>query len=111
MLATIRTAPPQWPHVLTSMLTKSPGAIWNSRKAGPKGGGQDALSKTRLGRCAKGHRATALKWSVVVCARPSRLLVRRRAFAAPGGCELRTQLRVRRKDAVKPGQVRTQWRH
>jgi len=32
MLATIRTAPPQWPHVLTSMLTKSPGAIWNSRR-------------------------------------------------------------------------------
>jgi len=33
--------------VLTSMLTKSPGAIWNSRKAGPKGGGQDARSNTR----------------------------------------------------------------
>jgi|GEM_PF-2313680 len=53
MLATIRTAPPQWPHVLTSMLTKSPGAIWNSRKAGPKGGGQDARSNTRLRRCAQ----------------------------------------------------------
>jgi len=52
MLATIRTVPPQWPHVLTSMLTKSPGAIWNSRKAGPKGGGQDARSNTRLRRCA-----------------------------------------------------------
>ena len=37
MLTTIRTAPPQWPQVLTSMLTKSPGAIWNSQKAGPKG--------------------------------------------------------------------------
>ena len=111
LLATIRSVPPQWPHVLTSMLTKSPGAIWNSRKAGSKDGGQDAQSKTRLRRCAKRHRATALKWSVVVCARPTRLLVRRRTFAAPGGCELRTQLRVRRKDAVKLGQVRTQWRY
>jgi len=52
MLATIRSVPPQWPQVLTSMLTKSPGAIWNSRKAGPKGGGQDARSNTRLKRCA-----------------------------------------------------------
>ena len=52
MLATIRTAPPQWPQVLRSMLTKSPGAIWNSRKAGPKGGAQDARSNTRLRRCA-----------------------------------------------------------
>ena len=51
--ATIRSAPPQWTQVLTSMLTKSPGAIWNSRKAGPKGGGQDARSKTRLRRCAQ----------------------------------------------------------
>jgi len=52
MLATIRSVPPQWTHVLTSMLTKSPGPIWNSRKAGPKGGGQDARSNTRLRRCA-----------------------------------------------------------
>jgi len=47
MLATIRSVPPQWTQVLTSMLTESPGAIWNSRKAGPKGGGQDARSSTR----------------------------------------------------------------
>jgi len=53
MLAMIRSVPPQWTQVLTSMLTKSPGAIWNSRKAGPKGGGQDARSNTRLRRCAQ----------------------------------------------------------
>jgi hypothetical protein len=89
LLATIRTEPPQWMHVPTWML------------------------KTRLRRCAKGHRATALVGGAVV-GRFGRVVVgyvRRWTFAAPGGCELRAQLRVRRKDALKPGQVRTQWRH
>jgi len=68
MLAKIRTAPPQWPHVLTSMLTKSPGAIWNSRKAGSTGGGQDARSKTRLRRCAQVIErcfSSGLRWSLL----------------------------------------------
>jgi len=75
MLATIRSVPPQWLQVLTSMLTKSPGAIWNSRKAGPKGGGQDARSNTRLRRCALGHRAALVAGAAVVAVGPSRLLV------------------------------------
>jgi len=96
MLATIRSVPPQWPQAFTSMLTKSPGAIWNSRKAGPKGGGQDARSNTRLRRCAKGHRATALNGSAMVCRRLGRFRVGGRTFAAPGWRQLRAQLRVRR---------------
>jgi len=111
MLATMRTEPPQWMQVLTSMLTKSLGAIWNSRKAGPKGGGQDARSKTRLRRCAKGHRAVLSVGATVVAVGPSRRLVRRRTFAAPRWRQLRAPRRVRRKDAVGAGQVRPRRRH
>jgi len=61
LLATIRSVPPQWTHVLTSML------------------------KTRLRRCAKGHRAALFVGAAVVAVGPRRLRVRRRTFAAPDG--------------------------
>ena len=53
MLATIRTAPPQWAQVLISMPTKIARSDLEQPQAGPKGGGQDARSSTRLRRCAQ----------------------------------------------------------
>ena len=63
------------------------------------------MPNTRLRRCAKGHRAALFVEAAVAAVGPSRFVVRSRTFAAPGRCELRAQGCVRRKDAMKPGQV------
>jgi len=52
-----------------------------------------------------GQRAALFVGVAVVAVGPSRLLVRRRTFAAPGWCELRAQGCVRRKDAMEPSRV------
>jgi len=81
MLATIRSVPPRWPHVLTSML------------------------KTRLRRRANGHRAALFVAAAAIAVGRTRLLVRRATFAAAGCCELRAQIGVRRRQALEPGEV------
>jgi len=48
--------------------------------------------------------STGLRWSLLAPVDSSSLRV---AFAAPGWCELRPEACVRRKAAVKPGQVRS----
>jgi len=58
-----------------------------------------------------GHRAALFVGAAVVAVGPSRVLVRRRTFAAPRWRQLRAQLRVWRKDAVEAGEVGARWRH
>ncbi len=89
MLATIRTAPPQWTQVLMSM------------------------PNTRLMRCAhvNARRFSSGGAVIGVGVDVSRCGIGDKPFAAPRWRQLRAQVRVRRKDAVKPGEVGALWRH
>jgi len=67
---------------------------------------EDALEALR-----PSHRAARLVGAAVPAVGSSRRLVRRTTLVAPRWRQLRAQLRVRRKDAVKADEMRTRWRY